>query len=218
MSGKIRLGLCCLFREHPIRFRIHQAKHLSRFDRQRQLEILSNTVLENCRALVAAVQACHRDNIGSFRITSRFLPLKTHPDVGYGLADLPDHELILETLAGVRSYCWEQDIRLTFHPDQFILLTSPKSGVVENSITDLEYHDDLAELVGADVITIHAGGSYGDKTGSLARFRDAVLGLRESLRGRLAVENDDRIFSPQDLIPLCTDMGLPFVYDVHHHR
>ena len=124
----------------------------------------------------------------------------------------------MERLVQVRSFCGQNDIRLTFHPDQFILLTSPKEKVRENSIADLMYHDQLAEIIGADVITIHAGGGYGDKEGTLARFQQELSALPGSLLGRLAVENDDRIFSPQDLIPLCTEIGLPFVYDVHHHR
>jgi UV DNA damage endonuclease len=32
------------------------------------------------------------------------------------------------------------------------------------------------------------------------------------------VENDDKTFTPADLLPLCRSEGLPLVYDVHHHR
>jgi UV DNA damage endonuclease len=35
---------------------------------------------------------------------------------------------------------------------------------------------------------------------------------------RLALENDDRSFTPRSLLPLCERSGLPLVYDVHHHR
>ena len=35
---------------------------------------------------------------------------------------------------------------------------------------------------------------------------------------RLTLENDDRSYSPLDLLPVCTDMEIPLVYDVHHHR
>jgi UV DNA damage endonuclease len=37
-------------------------------------------------------------------------------------------------------------------------------------------------------------------------------------RARLTVENDDKIYTPADLLPLCRAEGLPLVYDVHHHR
>ena len=32
------------------------------------------------------------------------------------------------------------------------------------------------------------------------------------------MENDDRIYTPADLLPLCRAEGIPLVYDVHHHR
>jgi UV DNA damage endonuclease len=32
------------------------------------------------------------------------------------------------------------------------------------------------------------------------------------------LENDDRSFTPQDLLPLCRRLRIPLVYDVHHHR
>jgi UV DNA damage endonuclease len=34
----------------------------------------------------------------------------------------------------------------------------------------------------------------------------------------LVVENDDRIYTPDDLLNFCTHNKVPFVYDVHHHR
>ena len=40
----------------------------------------------------------------------------------------------------------------------------------------------------------------------------------DSASARLAFENDDRIYTPADLLPFCEEHKLPFVYDVHHHR
>jgi UV DNA damage endonuclease len=34
----------------------------------------------------------------------------------------------------------------------------------------------------------------------------------------VALENDDRCFTPRDLVPLCERTGVPLVYDIHHHR
>jgi len=38
------------------------------------------------------------------------------------------------------------------------------------------------------------------------------------VRRRLSLENDDRVYTPADLLPVCRDLRLPLVYDVHHHR
>ena len=214
----IRLGLCCLFREQPIRFRIKQAVYIMKFSREEQLEKISETILENSRSLIAAVTYCRLHNIGSFRVNSRFFPLKTHPDVHYTLEELPDYEDISANLSRVQGYSVQHDIRLTFHPDQFTLLSTPKQDVLNRSIEELLYHNEMAEMIGADVINIHGGGGYGDKPAALARLQENIQGLPDSLRSRLTLENDDRTYTPKDLLPVCTSMGIPLVYDVHHHR
>lgn len=38
------------------------------------------------------------------------------------------------------------------------------------------------------------------------------------VRSRLTLENDDKVYTPADLLPVCADTGVPLVYDVHHHR
>ena len=213
-----RFGLCCLFRVAPIKFRTRQATYLLKFDRHQQLEILGETIKANSAALLDAVTYCSNSGIGSFRINSRFFPLKTHPDIGYSLAELPDLSTILDLLEKVRRYCHLHDIRLTFHPDQFTLLSSHNAEVTRKSIEDLIYHAELADLIGADVIMIHGGGAYGDKNSALQRLSDTITGLPASIRSKLALENDDRIFTPRDLLPVCEKNDVPFVYDVHHHR
>jgi UV DNA damage endonuclease len=146
------------------------------------------------------------------------MPLKTHPDVGYSTEDLPLHDQIIQTFKDCGRFCQKHDIRTTFHPDQFILLSSPSSEVVQRSIADLIYQAEVAKWVNADVINIHGGGAYGDKSTSLRRFRKRIEQLPGAVRSRLTLENDDRVYTPKDLLLVCRDMDIPMVYDVHHHR
>lgn len=214
----IRWGLCCLFKEEPIHFGIRQATHLAKFDRNRQLEMVSATILANGHALLAAIAYCADAGIGAFRVNSRIFPLKTHPQVGYRLADLPDYVAIEQTYRQAAEQARRHNIRLSFHPDQFTLLSSPDAGVTARSLAELAYHAEAAEYIGADVLTLHGGGAYGDKPAALTRLTEAILRLPEPVRSRLALENDDRIYAPEDLLPICAATGVPFVYDVHHHR
>ncbi|MBW2467302.1 MAG: UV DNA damage repair endonuclease UvsE [Deltaproteobacteria bacterium] len=216
--GRIRLGLCCIFRKEPIRFRSTTAKHLLQFSRSEQLRKLSAVCLHNSKALLASLEFLKKNGIGAFRILSPFLPRYTHPDVGYTIDDLPDFQIILNNLKQAREFSQKHDIRLSFHPDQFILLSSPQKKVVENSIKELKYQAMLAEYLGADVINIHGGGAYGDKQTALAHFTENFQKLPAELQQRLTLENDDRSYTVGDLIPVCRDLNLPLVYDVHHHR
>jgi UV DNA damage endonuclease len=183
-----------------------------------RLEKLSAICLENASNLVRALETVHRFGIGAFRVSSQFLPRYTHPVVGYTLETLPDFERIISILEKVRQLGEGWDIRLSFHPDQFVLLSSPNVEVTRKSIAELDYQAILAERIGADVVNIHGGGVYGDKTAALKRLRENFLLLPQRVKSRLTLENDDVSYTVRDLVPVCDDLKIPLVYDVHHHR
>ncbi len=214
----MRFGLCCLFKDEEIAFRTTTAKTLSVLPRGEQLKKLSGICQSNTQNLVRAVQTVHRLGIGAFRIMSPLFPRMTHPDVGYSLADLPDADTIANLLYATRSFSQLHDIRLSFHPDQFVVLSSPHPAVVANSIRELDHQAWLAEVVGVEVINLHAGGVYGDKSLALMRFCQVFTGLPENVRSRLTLENDDVCYTVSDLLPVCEKLSIPLVYDVHHHR
>ncbi|HEU0264529.1 MAG TPA: UV DNA damage repair endonuclease UvsE [Geobacterales bacterium] len=214
----MRFGLCCLFKQEKIAFRTTTAKALLALNRRDQLLKLSGICHDNARNLLNAVHACHELGIGAFRIMSPLFPRMTHPEVGYGVADLPDGEAIRQLLVETRIFAQQQNIRLSFHPDQFVVLSSPHPAVVASSIRELEYQAFLAEEVGADVINIHAGGVYGDKQIALERFYQVFADLPEAVKSRLTLENDDQSYTVRDLLPICARLSIPLVYDVHHHR
>jgi UV DNA damage endonuclease len=214
----IRLGLCCIFKKEPIRFRATTAKYLLQLSREEQLQKLSGLCRHNTESLLEALCFLHENGIGAFRILSPLFPRFTHPEVGYLLEDLPDAETILKNFKKVKDFREQHDIRLSFHPDQFIILSSPHEKVVANSIRELEYQGMLADYIGAELINIHGGGAYGDKRGTLQRFEKNAARLSPAVRKRLSLENDDRTYTVEDLAPLGETLGVPLVFDVHHHR
>ncbi|MCX8043327.1 MAG: UV DNA damage repair endonuclease UvsE, partial [Desulfobacterota bacterium] len=214
----IRFGLCCIFRNEPIRFKRTTAARLGALPRLRRLRLLTEVCLHNARELYRALEYCAGHGIGCFRINSHILPLKTHPEVGYRIKDLPDHKVLIDTLQQCGHFCKTHKLRTTFHPDQFILLSSPSQEIIRRSVADLLSHAEIAALVGADVINIHGGGIYGDKKTTLKRLLREIKRLPMAVQSRLTLENDDRSYTPRDLLPLCKAAGVPLVYDVHHHR
>jgi UV DNA damage endonuclease len=214
----MRFGLCCLFINEPVSFRTTTAKALSVLDRDDQLRKLSGICHHNARNLHLALETVQRLGIGAFRIMSPLFPRMTHPVVGYRLEDLPDGSEIRSMLEKVRWFGQDNAIRLSFHPDQFVVLSSPHTAVVDNSIRELEYQAGLAEAVGADVINIHGGGVYGDKPAALRRLSAVFPDLPDNVKNRLTLENDDISYTVRDLLPVCEKLSIPLVYDVHHHR
>lgn len=218
LSRRPRWGLCCQFLDSPIRFRQATHRYCSTLSEEVRLAYLSGIVLWNASALVDAVSRCAELGIGAFRITSQMLPLATHPESGYFLGDLPDDKAIEASLANARQAAERDDIRLSFHPDQFVVLNSESERVVAASVKEMDHQATLARRIGAEALTLHVGGRTGGAYAALERLERGVGMLGEDARALLALENDDRLFPPAELLPFCERMGIPFIYDVHHHR
>lgn len=218
MDGSLRLGLCCAFQRAPIRFRTTTAAATLRHTRKDRLGRLGEIARHNAESLRAAIAYCAANGIGCFRVNSQILPLRTHPDAAYAVAELPDAASIILAFRDCGQLAERFGVRLTFHPDQFVVLNSPDAQIVRNSIAELVCQAEVADWIGADVLTVHGGGAYGDKQAALERLRVTIRSLPGEVRSRIAVENDDRIYTPADLLPFCEAERIPFVYDVHHHR
>lgn len=218
LGNMIRLGLCCIFHEQPIKFRNTTVTAIRKMDRSDALVKLSGLCLTNADALHAALKFCVANGIGCFRVNSQILPVKTHDESGYDMSDLPDGDEIVKRFKACGEFAKSNNIRTCFHPDQFVVLNSPKPDVVERSVAELGYQCEVAEWINADVVNIHGGGAYGDKTAALDAFARNLAQLSDRVRNRLTVENDDVTYTPSDLLPVCRAEGIPLVYDVHHHR
>jgi UV DNA damage endonuclease len=137
---------------------------------------------------------------------------------GYGLDNLPSAGYIRGALERARDVARDADIRLSFHPDQFIVLNSMRPEVVASSIGELEWQAEMAELLGADVICLHGGGMTGGADAAAERLIAGIEMLSPRARSRLAIENDDRCFAPDALLPVSLATGVPLVLDAHHYR
>ena len=214
----LRFGLCCQFLDSPIRFRTATHRYVSTLSRASRRAYLATIASENAAALAAAVERCVELGIGAFRINSQLLPLGTHPVSGYALEALDRTGAISAAFAHARELARARDIRLSFHPDQFVVLNSEREEVVRSSIEELEYQAGMAEMVGADTVVFHGGSVAGGLAAATERLERGLASLSDRARRVVALENDDHRFAPADLLPLARRAGIPLVYDVHHHR
>lgn len=111
--------------------------------------------------------------------------------------------------------------RLTFHPGQFSThLGSPNNAVVKKCILDLDMHAHVMDLMNLNkdsVIVIHAGGTYKNKTLTLNRLKNVINKLDDSIKNRLVIENCERNYCSEDLIPVCEELNVPHIFDTHHY-
>lgn len=157
-----------------------------------------------------------RNRITMYRLSSDLAPYATHPD-------MPQfHSMVAESareLQAVGEQAKRLDIRLSFHPSQFIVLNSPDADLVKKSIADLVSQADMLdrmELGPEAVLVIHVGGIYGDPATSRARWVDTWRVLPEAVRRRLVLENDDLRFSAADVLWIHQYTGVRLVFDYQH--
>ena len=214
----MRWGLCCQFLDAPIAFRTATHRYVTSLESPVAGRYLAEIAAHNADALAAAIERCHQLGIGAFRVNSQVLPLATHPITGYSLERLDRSGAIAGAFQWAGALAEAYDIRLSLHPDQFVVLNSEREAVVQSAVQELEHQAMIAELIGADVICLHGGGATGGFGAAVERLERGLERLSPRARERLALESDDRCFTPRSLLPLCRRSGVPLVYDVHHHR
>ena len=185
------------------------------------MDYVSELALLNSRDIIKILEWNRQHGIKLFRLSSSIIPWGNNIDI----TELKDYKEIKSELKKAGDFAKFWDMRITCHPGPFVVLTSPKDNVVDNAISDLEMHGKLFDMMGLskttyNKINIHCNGVYGDKITAMDRFCENFNRLSDSVRSRLTVENDDKasMYSVKDLMYIHNKIGIPIVFDYHHHQ
>jgi UV DNA damage endonuclease len=185
------------------------------------LDYVSELALANAKDIIKILEWNRMNGIKFFRLSSALIPWGDHIDI----TQLKDYKEIKSELKKAGDFAKFHNMRITSHPGPFVVLTSPKEEVVTNAIADLELHAKVFDMMGLsktpyNKINIHCNGVYGDKQSAMDRFCKNFKRLSSSVRSRLTVENDDKatMYSVLDLMYIHQKIGIPIVFDYHHHK
>ncbi|MDG5789584.1 UV DNA damage repair endonuclease UvsE [Evansella sp. AB-P1] len=179
----------------------------------RKLERLAESNLENCYRLLKHNLA---HDIHFFRLSSKLIPLATHEELKEWNYLAP----IKPVLKKIGNFIKKHNMRIDFHPDHFVILNSSKQEIFLNSLKMLRLHRQLLKGMNMDIThrcVMHVGGSYKDKDTALERFIDNWSFVPEEIQRMIMLENDDKSFHSKDVLYLCEKLGIPLVFDYHHH-
>ena len=179
-------------------------------------ERLVQKVENNLDCLFKILQYNVENGFYFFRISSDLIPFASHPVCTF---DWAGH--FSGQFRKVGEFIKEHDIRISMHPDQFVIINALKDDVVERSVKELEYHCTVLDEMGLDStakIQIHVGGVYGDKGSAMDRFIERYNFLSKSLRSRLVIENDDRLYSLENCLSVHRRISIPIIFDTFHHQ
>jgi UV DNA damage endonuclease len=170
--------------------------------------------LANLAAIIDYLEAA---GIGMYRMSSDLAPYLTHPD-------LPQFHQQIEECADELQAIGERarslELRLSFHPSQYILLNSPDEALVQKSAADLGAQAAILDAMGLGpeaVVVTHVGGVYGDVESGRARWVSTWERLPEATRRRLVLENDDTRYGVADVLWIHERTGVRLVFDYLHH-
>jgi UV DNA damage endonuclease len=206
----IKIGYPCVNRS--IGCSASRTFRLKSFSEARLIE----TVEGNLDCLLEMLAYNVRHGILFFRIGSDLIPFASHP-----VCRVPWQSRFAPDFRRIGRFIRKEGIRVSMHPDQFVLLNALDPEIVEQSIRELSYHAEVLDLMGLDLkakIQIHVGGVYKDKEKSVERFLLVYGSIQRSIRRRLVIENDDRLYSVADCLGIHRRTRIPILLDTFHHQ
>ncbi len=178
---------------------------------------LIEVVRNNLDHLEKILQYNVKKSLLFFRISSDLVPFASHVVCKFNW-----QKYFVRRFKRLGDFIKKNKIRISMHPDQFVLINSPKEVVVENSVRELAYHCSILDLMGLDSsakIQIHVGGAYGDKPLAMKNFeKNYSTLLSDNIKKRLVIENDDRLYNVNDCLRIHDRTGVPILFDSFHHR
>ena len=211
LSTEPQLGLVCITSSNQVRYRALTRKRLLQLELQEQQRVLRELYADNLQRFNLAIDFCVEQGIRLYRITSALFPFAD---------DVLGAEILLEfseALKQTGDRAQALGIRVVIHPDQFVVLSSDRPDVIENSIKILQTQAQIFDLLGLPrspwaMMEIHGG--KGDRA---ERLVQVIRDLPDEIRLRLALENDEYAYSAEEILAVCRAAEVPMVFDAHHH-
>gem|GEM_PF-3149527 len=178
---------------------------LSRYDKG--LVELAPIYAYNMAYAERSVRYSLEHGLAAFRISSDTFPLLDYAK---------DARDLVPSAKSLRALVQSSGIHVSSHPSQFIVLSSAEARVVDASRRALEAEAWMMKRIGATgSITFHGGGIYGDRRSAGARLAANIELLPKNVRTRIALENDERMWTTPELAE-ATHGAVPIVFDVLH--
>ena len=125
-SHNLKLGLCCLFHNEPIKFKTYTKTALLKLSEVDRTDKILSIITHNIKTLQQAINYCYENNIESYRFSSDLFP---HFDYISTVLD----NLTIEKLFQAVQEIDTKNVTLSCHPGQHVNLGPPTELVVQNS-------------------------------------------------------------------------------------
>ena len=175
---------------------------------------IKNTYITNLKCLKQTLPQILKSGIHVFRMSSSMFPLFDKVP-----RQLWNDGQVIDLLGSIGQFVLSNNIRLTTHPGQFTVLSSPNVVTVANATREMNFHGWIFDQMGLPrtpyyAINIHGGG----KPERLSTLVQSIRALHPSARLRMTLENCEFGWSVKDLMRVHEATKVPIVFDSHHHK
>lgn len=207
----MRLGYACINTSLPTKFRTCR---LATYEKKGN-EYIKELTINNLENIYAALEWNENQSILFYRISSDIVPLGSHEILTWEWWLDPD---VIYLTNSIKTFASIHGMRLSMHPGQYSVLSTPREEVLQRTIADLDYHEKLLHLMGGTDMIIHGGGAYGDINKAKQRFSENYLGLPDRIKNKVRLENDDVTYMLEDVLDIHALCNVPICFDIHHHH
>lgn len=208
-------------------------------------DFLSDYGIRNLTAVFKIISWSRKNGIYFYRMSSDMFPHMNNFRMSEHMtaddwSNYCNFSFASDLIFEIGAYAQKHQIRLTMHPGHYNQLGSKTATVIRNTVEDLAWHGKLLHFlwVGAErynlylsekdrpvkeniinhsILCIHGGGTYGDKAKTIQRWKSNFKKLPDYIRKRIALENDEKGYSAEDLLPICKELQIPMIFDFHHY-
>jgi UV DNA damage endonuclease len=226
MIRKFKPSLCCIsiaLQNLGVKAQTMTASRFAQLGRQAGLNRLADIYVNNLCNLRSLISYCAQNN-WNLRISSDLLPLYTLPELNCDLLDFPKVDYILDLFEENAKLIKQYKMRVSMHPDQFVVPASANPDVRAKSIKELEYHGLILDLLDVPQsylapLNIHMNFYKGDHAAIIGYFTESYAKLSHSVKNRLVLECEDKpnSWSVQELLQINQNLGIPITFDCLHH-
>lgn len=221
----IQLGFACINTELRKKHIFCGRRCVLKTIENKGIDYLKDLIRKNVDDLESLVRWNYENGIRVMRIGSDLIPHYANPKLDSLLKKSGSSSLSLSFIRGklqkIGRLARLYKQRLTFHPGQFNILSTPDEKVFQATFRDLSYHCEVLDLMGMDqdsVMVIHGGGLYDNKEAAMVRFIYNFHRLPENVKRRLVIEHCERCYNVEDMLFMSDETGCPVVFDTHHYN
>lgn len=209
----IRLGYACISKTLDITSS-HTITYTNYEKARNKEEKLIEITNKNLNNLEEILKYNIKNNIHFYRISSKIIPLATHPNIKQNLLNI-----FKEKLEHIGQIIKENNLRVDIHLDEYCVLNSTNPNIVSSTINIIKFYKNMLKTMNIEsYMILHIGSSAFGIEKSITRFINNFKKLDEESKNMIILENDDKVFKIEDVLKICKTLNIPMVLDYHHYK